>query len=105
MSLEGKKVIVGISGGIAAYKICELVRLYKKAGAEEIGVMTPSALNFVSPVTLSALSDNEVLINVFPELNDSKLEKVETKTRHTYSRIWADAMVGAAATANTISQI
>lgn len=105
MSLEGKKVIVGISGGIAAYKICELVRLYKKSGAEVRVVMTPSALHFVSPITLSALSGNEVLINLFPDLNDSKIEKVETKTWHIYSGMWADVMVVAPATANTISKL
>ena len=105
MSLEGKKVIVGISGGIAAYKICELVRLYKKSGAEVRVVMTPSALHFVSPITLSAHSGNEVLINLFPDLNDSKIEKVETKTWHIYSGIWADVMVVAPATANTISKL
>jgi len=105
MSLEGKKIIVGISGGIAAYKTCELVRLFKKSGAEVKVVMTPSALNFVSPLALSALSGNEVLINIFPKVSEESTEKVETKTWHIYSGIWADLMVIAPATANTISKI
>ena len=66
---EGKKILLGISGGIAAYKTCELVRLFKKNEAEVRVIMTPSAVNFVSPVTLSALSGNEVLINMFPDVN------------------------------------
>jgi phosphopantothenoylcysteine decarboxylase/phosphopantothenate--cysteine ligase len=105
MSIEGKKIIVGISGGIAAYKTCELVRLFKKSGAEVRVIMTPSALNFVSPVTLSALSGNEVLINIFPHSSDPNIDKVESKTWHIYSGIWADVMVIAPATANTISKL
>ncbi len=105
MSLEGKKIIVGISGGIAAYKTCELVRLFKKSGAEVKVLMTPSALNFVSPLALSALSGNEVLINIFPKVSEESTERVETKTWHIYSGIWADIIVVAPATANTISKI
>lgn len=105
MSLEGKKILLGISGGIAAYKTCELVRLFKKNGAEVRVVMTPSAVNFVSPLTLSTLSGNEVLINIFPEINPSTSEKVEVKTWHIYTGMWADVFVIAPATANTIAKI
>ncbi|NOS86172.1 MAG: bifunctional phosphopantothenoylcysteine decarboxylase/phosphopantothenate--cysteine ligase CoaBC [Ignavibacteria bacterium] len=105
MELLGKKILLGISGGIAAYKCCELVRLYKKSGAEVRVIMTPSALNFVSPVTLSALSGNEVMINMFPEVDPSKSETVETKTWHIYTGLWADVFVIAPATANTIAKI
>ena len=104
MSLKGKKILVGICGGIAAYKICELVRFFKKSEAEVRVIMTPSALNFVSPVTLSALSGNEVLINIFPEIKPSS-EKIDTKTSHIYNGIWADIFVIAPATANSIAKI
>ncbi|HMQ79227.1 MAG TPA: bifunctional phosphopantothenoylcysteine decarboxylase/phosphopantothenate--cysteine ligase CoaBC [Ignavibacteria bacterium] len=105
MELLGKKILLGISGGIAAYKCCELVRLYKKSGAEVKVIMTPSALNFVSPVTLSALSGNEVMINMFPEVDPNRSETVETKTWHIYTGMWADVFVIAPATANTIAKI
>ncbi|MEZ4691538.1 MAG: bifunctional phosphopantothenoylcysteine decarboxylase/phosphopantothenate--cysteine ligase CoaBC [Ignavibacteria bacterium] len=104
--LKGKKILLGISGGIAAYKICYLVRMLVKEGAEVRIIMTPSAVNFVSPVTLSALSKNEVIINMFPANPDlSKAEKVETKTWHVNLGIWADVFVIAPATANTIAKI
>jgi phosphopantothenoylcysteine decarboxylase/phosphopantothenate--cysteine ligase len=105
LNLKGKKILLGISGGIAAYKCCELVRLYKKSGAEVKVIMTPSALNFVSPVTLSALSGNEVMINLFPEVDPNRSSTVETKTWHIYTGLWADIFVIAPATANTIAKI
>lgn len=105
MELKGKKILLGITGGIAAYKCCELVRLYKKSGAEVKVIMTPSALNFVSPVTLSALSGNEVMINMFPEVDPVKSETVETKTWHIYTGLWADVFIIAPATANTIAKL
>jgi len=105
MSLKGKKILLGISGGIAAYKICELVRLFKKNGAEVKVIMTPSAVNFVSPVTLSTLSGNEVLINIFPDVNPETTESVETKTWHINLGIWADVFLIAPATANTVAKI
>lgn len=104
--LKDKKILLGISGGIAAYKICYLVRMLIKEGADVRIIMTPSAVNFVSPVTLSALSKNEVIINMFPPNPDlSKAEKVETKTWHVNLGIWADLFVIAPATANTIAKI
>ncbi len=105
MSWRDKKILLGVSGGIAAYKICELVRLFKKNEAEVRVIMTPSAVNFVSPVTLSALSGNEVLINMFPEVNPETTETVETKTWHIYTGLWADVFIIAPATANTIAKI
>jgi len=105
MSLQGKKILIGISGGIAAYKICELVRLFKKNGAEVRVVMTPSAVNFVSPLTLSTLSGNEVLINIFPEPTTASVEKVEAKTWHVYTGLWADIFILAPATANTMAKV
>lgn len=105
MDLKGKKILVGITGGIAAYKICMLVRLFVKAGAEVRVVMTPAAASFVSPLTLSALSKNEVIINILPsDTNFSKAEKTETKTWHVNYGIWADLFVIAPATCNTLAK-
>ncbi|MEO8512783.1 MAG: bifunctional phosphopantothenoylcysteine decarboxylase/phosphopantothenate--cysteine ligase CoaBC [Ignavibacteria bacterium] len=105
MQLKGKKILLGITGGIAAYKCCELVRLFKKNEAEVKVIMTPSALNFVSPVTLSALSGNEVMVNMFPDVDPQRSSTVETKTWHIYTGLWADIFVIAPATANTIAKI
>lgn len=95
--LKGKKILVGITGGIAAYKIPQLIRLYKKNGAEVKVVMTPSAENFVTKLTLQSLSNNEVYINHF--------EMEEYKPEHISLCDWADIFVIAPATANTISKI
>lgn len=104
--LKGKKILIGISGGIAAYKICYLVRFLVKQGADVRIIMTPNATKFVSPITLSALSKNEVIINMFPEISDmAKAEKIETGTWHVNLGIWADVFVIAPATANTIAKI
>lgn len=105
MDLKGKKILIGISGGIAAYKICSLVRLFIKAGAEVKVVMTPAAVSFVSPVTLSALSRNEVVINMLPDQSEIiKSERVDTKTWHVNYGLWADIFIIAPATCNTIGK-
>lgn len=103
--LKGKKIIVGISGGIAAYKICSLVRLLIKQGAEVRVIMTPSAVKFVSPLTLSVLSQNEVVVNMFSETDPSKTETVKAGTWHITNGLWADLFVLAPATANTLAKI
>lgn len=104
--LEGKKILLGVSGGIAAYKVCYLVRYFVKEGAEVKVIMTPSATKFVSPVTLSALSKNEVLINLLPLEEDlSQSETVDTQTWHVNLGLWADIFVIAPATANTIAKM
>ncbi len=103
--LKGKKIIVGISGGIAAYKICSLVRLLVKSGAEVKVIMTPSAVKFVSPLTLSVLSKNEVVINMFDDTDPAKAESVKAGTWHITNGLWADLFVLAPATANTIAKI
>jgi phosphopantothenoylcysteine decarboxylase/phosphopantothenate--cysteine ligase len=105
VDLKGKKILIGISGGIAAYKICSLVRLFIKAGAEVKVVMTPAAVSFVSPVTLSALSRNEVVINMLPDQSEIiKSERVDTKTWHVNYGLWADIFIIAPATCNTIGK-
>ncbi len=95
--LKGKKILVGITGGIAAYKIPQLIRLYKKSGAEVKVVMTPSAENFVTKLTLQCVSNNDVYVNHF--------EIEEYKPEHISLCDWADVFVIAPATANTISKI
>lgn len=95
--LENKTILVGITGGIAAYKICSLIRLYKKAGANVRVVLTPSALNFVTKLTLQTLSNNEVYVENF--------EVDEYKPGHISLCDEADIFVIAPATANTISKI
>ena len=104
--LKGKKILIGITGGIAAYKACNLVRLFIKTGAEVKVIMTPSAAKFVSPLTLSVLSKNPVVINMFPAENDfSKSEVVDAGTWHINLGLWADLFIIAPATANSIAKI
>lgn len=95
--LSGKTVLIGISGGIAAYKICELIRMYKRANAEVLVVCTPNALNFVTKLTLENLSKNPVAVEEF------NVEKFNPE--HISYADRADIMVIAPATANTISKI
>ncbi|MBO6574565.1 MAG: bifunctional phosphopantothenoylcysteine decarboxylase/phosphopantothenate--cysteine ligase CoaBC [Rhodothermales bacterium] len=97
--LEGKRFIVGISGGIAAYKSVELVRLLRKEGAEVQVLLTPDATRFVTPLTLGTLSEREVMIEIFPP-NESG-----SWTRHVHLGLWADLMIVAPATANTLSKL
>ena len=92
------RIIVGISGGIAAYKIPFLIRLLKKNGAEVKCIMTPSSIDFVSPLVLSALSNNPVGIDFWNK------ETGEWNNHVLYGE-WADLMVIAPATANTISKM
>ncbi|MDI9310292.1 MAG: bifunctional phosphopantothenoylcysteine decarboxylase/phosphopantothenate--cysteine ligase CoaBC [Limnohabitans sp.] len=97
--LSGKKIILGISGGIAAYKTASLVRLFIKAGAQVQVIMTPASVDFVTPLTLSTLSKNPVYINFF---ND---EDSSTWNNHVELGLWADLMIIAPATANTMSKM
>lgn len=94
--LNGKNILIGITGGIAAYKICTLIRLYKKAGANVRVVVTPNALNFVTKLTLQSLSNNDVYVEHF-EIDEYKPEHIALTD--------ADIFVIAPATANTISKI
>ena len=95
--LEGKKILIGITGGIAAYKICELIRKFKKSGADIKVIATPNALNFVTKLTLQNLSQNEVYVEEF----DVK----EWKPEHISLADEAEVFVIAPATANTIGKI
>lgn len=98
--LSGKKVILGVTGGIAAYKTASLVRLFIKAGAQVQVIMTPASVDFVTPLTLSTLSKNPVHINFFDEKDESA-----QWNNHVDLGLWADFMVIAPATANTMSKM
>ena len=101
-ALQGKKVLLGVSGSIAAYKSPFLVRLLIKNGADVKVILTPKALDFVTPTTLSALSKNPV--------NSSFTEKKDEEdnaewNNHVELALWADFMLIAPATSNTISSM
>ncbi len=95
--LQGKHIVVGISGGIAAYKIPALIRLLKKGGAEVKVTTTRNALEFVTPLVLEALSNNKVYTDVFATGNDHTTEHISLPD-------WADLMIIAPATANIIGK-
>ncbi len=95
----GRKILLGVSGGIAAYKAAELVRLFKKGGAEVQVLMTPDAARFVTPLTLGTLSEREVLTEIFPDNADGSW------TRHVTLGLWGDMMIVAPATAQTIAKL
>lgn len=96
--LAGKNIVLGISGGIAAYKSVMLLRLLKKAGAEVQVVMTPNAKEFVGPVTLSSLSGKPVVSEFFTSTTGEWHSHVDLG-------VWADLMVIAPATASTIGKM
>lgn len=94
--LEGKKIILGITGSIAAYKSIYLLRLLVKAGAEVKVILTPSAKDFVSPLTLSTLSRNPVLSDLFDE---------QSWSNHVMLGRWADLMIIAPLSCNTLAKM
>ena len=94
--LQGKKILLGISGSIAAYKSANLVRLLIKAGAEVRIVMTPASKEFVSPLTLSTLSKNNVL---------SDLSENDAWSNHVQLGRWADIMLIAPLSCNTLAKL
>lgn len=95
--LSGKTILLGITGGIASYKICELIRMYKRANADVQVVCTPNALNFVTKLTLQTLSKNNVAVEEF-DIKNYNPEHISFADK-------ADIMVIAPVTANTISKI
>ena len=94
--LKGKKILLGITGSIAAYKSAFLVRLLVKAGAEVKVIMTPSSTDFISKLTLSTLSKNNVLIDLFDE---------DSWANHVMLGRWADVMLIAPLSCNTLSKL
>ena len=98
--LSGKKVLLGITAGIAAYKTASLVRLFIKLGAEVQVIMTPASKDFITPLTLSTLSKNPVNSTFY-----DKEEENELWNNHVDLGLWADIMIIAPATANTLSKM
>ncbi|MFD0975944.1 bifunctional phosphopantothenoylcysteine decarboxylase/phosphopantothenate--cysteine ligase CoaBC [Salinimicrobium gaetbulicola] len=98
--LSGKKILLGVTAGIAAYKTAFLVRLFVKAGAEVKVILTPAAREFVTPLTLSTLSKNPVISSFTQEEDDNGLWN-----NHVDLGLWADLMLIAPATANTLSKM
>ena len=96
--MKGKHIVLGITGSIAAYKACQLIRLFVKAGAEVQVVITPSGKEFITPVTLSALSSNPVISEFFAQRDGSWHSHVDLGQ-------WADVMVIAPATAASIGKM
>lgn len=96
MSLSGKKILLGITGSIAAYKAILLVRLLVKSGAEVKVILTPAARDFVSPLTLSTLSRNPVPVDLFKE---------NEWANHVQLGRWADIMLIAPLSVNTLSKM
>ncbi len=101
MSLKDKKIILGVCGSIAAYKSGFLLRELQRKGAEVRVVMTPSAAKFVSPLTFSSLSHNQVYVEMFPEQDRS----TGVGTWHIDLGLWGDVMLIAPITASTIAKI
>ena len=98
--VSGKKILLGVTAGIAAYKTANLVRLFIKSGAEVKVIMTPAAKDFVTPLTLSTLSKNPVHSNFYDKENENELWN-----NHVELGMWADYMLIAPATANTLSKM
>ena len=98
--LSGKKIVLGISGGIAAYKTAHLVRLFIKSGAQVQVILTPAAKDFVTPLTLSTLSKKPVHSSFYNEDDDNA-----QWNNHVELALWADLILIAPATANTLSKM
>lgn len=96
--MQGKRILLGITGGIAAYKIAFLVRILKKSGAEVKCIMTPASSDFISPLVLSTLSENPVGIEFWDK-------KTGVWANHVEYGLWADLFVVAPLTANSLSKM
>jgi len=96
--MKNKKILVGITGGIAAYKTCSLVNMFLKDGAEVKVIMTPGATNFVTPLTFQSLTNHPVYLDMWQTYNKDEVEHISLAK-------WADIMVISPATANIIGKI
>lgn len=100
-NLQGKKIILGVTGGIAAYKAALLIRLLRQAGCQVQVLMTRNAKRFITPLTLATLSDRPVFSRMW--MSDAELAR--TDIAHISLADWADLMVVAPATANCIGKL
>lgn len=98
MNLKGKRILLGVTGGIAAYKMAQTVRLLKKLGAEVRCMMTPASSDFITPLTLSTLSENPVGIDFYDT-------KTGNWTNHVEWALWADVMLFAPVTASSLAKM
>jgi len=96
--MQGKRILLGISGGIAAYKIAYLIRILKKQGAEVRSIMTPASSDFISPLVVSTLSENPVHIEFWNK-------ETGAWTNHVELALWADVLLIAPTTANTLAKM
>ncbi len=96
--MQGKRILLGITGGIAAYRACELSRDFIKQGAEVRAVMTKNACKFIAPLTLEVLTNHKVHTDIFDE-------EVPGEVLHIEIAKWADIALIAPATANIIGKI
>ena len=100
--LNDKKILIGVTGSIAAYKMCTVVRLLKKSGSRVRVIMTQSATQFVTPLTFSTLSQEEAIVSMWPQDPHSS---TSLGVKHIDLGMWADGMLIAPASANTIAKI
>ncbi len=96
--MKSKKILLGITGGIAAYKACSLVGLFLKEGAEVKVIMTEAATKFVAPLTFQALTNHAVYVDMFEVINKEEVEHISLAK-------WADVFIIAPASANTIGKL
>ena len=96
--MQGKRILLGITGGIAAYKIAYLIRILKKQGAEVRAIMTPASSDFISPLVVSTLSENPVHIEFWNK-------KTGEWSNHVELALWADVFLIAPTTANTLAKM
>jgi phosphopantothenoylcysteine decarboxylase/phosphopantothenate--cysteine ligase len=96
--LKGKKIILGVTGGIAAYKAAIIIRLLVREGSEVKVIMTPPAKEFITPLTLATLSKNPILVDFFDPEDGNWNSHVDLG-------LWADAFIIAPATANTMAKM
>jgi phosphopantothenoylcysteine decarboxylase/phosphopantothenate--cysteine ligase len=96
--MQGKRILLGITGGIAAYKIAYLIRIFKKQGAEVRAIMTPASSDFISPLVVSTLSENPVDIEFWNK-------KTGEWANHVELALWADVFIIAPCTANSLAKM
>ena len=97
-NLSGKKILLIICGGIAAYKSLELIRILKKNGAKIKSILTVNGAKFVTPLSITSLSQEKVYIDLFDMENEAEMDHISLSR-------WADLILVAPATANTISKL
>jgi len=96
--MENKKILIGVTGGIAAYKTCSLVNMFLKEGADVKVIMTQGATKFVTPLTFQSLTNHPVYLDMWQTYNKEEVEHISLAK-------WADIMIISPATANIIGKI